>query len=220
MSSLTMVESEQMAKDNMKLVYIIANKHRERGKNCYDEMISAGMTGLAIGIGKFDPDREIKPTTYLSYWIDAYIRDCLYEDRHVHIPRNKLNARYRENKNQEEIKTHIPSEKSLDSDFGQHDSSLDRQTDSLENQIIDYNYNEDYLESSENVEHVNYMLDNIALSAIEKDVVIHRYGLFGTDAKTLEEISELTGYTPMGVKKAQDRAIVKLRKSYRFKEIV
>ena len=75
-------------------------------------------------------------------------------------------------------------------------------------------------ESEELTEHVNFAIANSNLSEFEKLIIAHRFGLSGNEPKTLAEISALTGYTPMGVQKAEKRAIVKLKDNELFKELL
>ena len=58
------------------------------------------------------------------------------------------------------------------------------------------------------------------LSKIERVIISHRFGLKGDEPKTLAEISALTGYTPMGVQKAEKRAIGKLKNNELIQELV
>ena len=48
----------------------------------------------------------------------------------------------------------------------------------------------------------------------------YRFGLEGGEPKTLSEISALTGYTAMGIQKAEKRALGKLKKDDLFKELI
>ena len=75
-------------------------------------------------------------------------------------------------------------------------------------------------ESEELTEHVNFAIATSNLSEFEKLIIAHRFGLSGNEPKTLAEISALTGYTPMGVQKAEKRAIVKLKDNELFKELL
>ena len=69
-------------------------------------------------------------------------------------------------------------------------------------------------------DHVNFAIKNSNLSKIEKIIISHRFGLEGHEPKTLAEIGALTGYTPMGVQKAEKRALGKLKNNELIQELV
>ena len=58
------------------------------------------------------------------------------------------------------------------------------------------------------------------LTEIEKTTISYRFGLEGLEPKTLSQISALTGYTAMGIQKAEKRALVKLQNNELFKELL
>ena len=67
---------------------------------------------------------------------------------------------------------------------------------------------------------INFAIENSNLSKIERIIILHRFGLEGQEPETLAEIGALTGYTPMGVQKAEKRAIGKLKDNELFKELL
>ena len=74
--------------------------------------------------------------------------------------------------------------------------------------------------SQELSDHINFAIENSNLSKIERIIIAHRFGLEGHEPKTLAEIGALTGYTPMGVQKAEKRAIGKLKDNELIQELV
>ena len=54
------------------------------------------------------------------------------------------------------------------------------------------------------------------LSEIDYDVIVHRYGLCGHDAKTLEEVGEVVGLTRERVRQIQIRALSRMRRCMNF----
>lgn len=69
-------------------------------------------------------------------------------------------------------------------------------------------------------DHISFALDNSSLTEIELTAIRYRFGLEGGEPKTLSEISALTGYTAMGIQKAEKRALGKLKKDDLFKELI
>ena len=205
----------------------------------YSELKSAGLYGLIQGIEKYREGKGAKPSTYARHWVKAEVLKSLYENRNVHIPWNRINE-YIKEKNEDEMfssvsgtsrsgraqrstKKHhsmIPQfEISLDHSIGPDDAKEGRR-DSIELKSSLSSHDIHIKESEELTDHVNFAIANSNLSEFEKLIIAHRFGLAGNEPKTLAEISALTGYTPMGVQKAEKRAIVKLKDNELFKELL
>jgi len=43
----------------------------------YDELLQEGILGLIRAVDKFDSTRKLRFSTYATYWIQSYIRDCI-----------------------------------------------------------------------------------------------------------------------------------------------
>ena len=206
----------------------------------YSDLKSAGLYGLIQGIEKYREGKGTKPSTYARHWVKAEVLKSLYENRNVHIPWNRINA-YIKEKNEDGMfssvsgtarsgsnvrrrtKNHqsmIPQfEISLDQGTGSDDAKEGR-SDNIELQSSLSSHDIHIKESEELTDHVNFAIENSNLSEFEKLIIAHRFGLSGNEPKTLAEISTLTGYTPMGVQKAEKRAIVKLKDYELFKELM
>ncbi len=65
----------EIAAHNLRLVIKIANEY---SKN--QELFCEGCIGLINGIERFDPTRGLKLSTYVSYWIRAYILNFIVND--------------------------------------------------------------------------------------------------------------------------------------------
>lgn len=65
----------EIAVHNIRLVIKIANEYPKN-----HELISEGCIGLIRGIERFDPNRGYKLSTYVSYWIRAYILNFIVSD--------------------------------------------------------------------------------------------------------------------------------------------
>jgi RNA polymerase sigma-32 factor len=68
-------EQQALVRDNLKFVYKIANSFYRLGHK--DDLISEGCLGLCIAAAKFDPQRNVKFTTYSAWWIRAAIFNYL-----------------------------------------------------------------------------------------------------------------------------------------------
>ena len=206
----------------------------------YSELKSAGLYGLIKGVDRYKPNKGTKPSTYVRYWIKAEVLSSLYENRNVHIPWNRINdymkainndemfasltghahAVTRNNRSTKEHQKMIPTfEISLDQRKHDPDSN-DNGSDYIELQSSLSSTDLHIKESEELQEHVNFALKNSDLTNIEKLTISYRFGLDGNEPKTLREIGALTGYTTMGIQKAEKRALGKLREDDLIKDLL
>ena len=229
---------DRLIEENMWVVDHVIKDYRHLMQ--YNDLKSAGLYGLIQGIEKYREGKGTKPSTYARHWVKAEVLKSLYENRNVHIPWNRINA-YIKEKNEDGMfssvsgtarsgsnarrrtKTHqsmIPQfEISLDQSTGD-DGAKEGRSDNIELQSSLSSHDIHIKESEELTDHVNFAIANSNLSEFEKLIIAHRFGLSGNEPKTLAEISALTGYTPMGVQKAEKRAIVKLKDNELFKELL
>ena len=206
----------------------------------YNDLKSAGLYGLIQGIDKYREGKGAKPSTYARHWVKAEVLKYLYENRNVHIPWNRINAYIKEAKedgifsslsgsascisraNRRTKKHHkmIPQfEISLDNREGCDDAKEGR-SDNIELQSSLSSADIHIKENQELRDHIHFAIENSNLSKIERIIIAHRFGLEGKEPKTLAEIGALTGYTPMGIQKAEKRAIGKLKNNELFQELV
>src|SRR5690242_162280 len=59
---------DELVTCNMRMVAKIAMKYRARGME-FDDLISEGVIGMLQAIAKFDPARDLKFSTYATWWI-------------------------------------------------------------------------------------------------------------------------------------------------------
>ena len=188
----------------------------------YSDLKSAGLYGLIQGIEKCREGKGTKPSTYARHWVKAEVLKSLYENKDGMF--NSVSGTARSGSSvRRRTKTHqsmIPQfEISLDQGTGT-DEAKEGRSDSIELKSSLSSHDIHIKESEELTEHVNFAIATSNLSEFEKLIIAHRFGLSGNEPKTLAEISALTGYTPMGVQKAEKRAIVKLKDNELFKELL
>ena len=235
---MTKEERENLIKKNMWVVdHFIKNyKHLMS----YSELKSAGLYGLIKGVDRYDPTRGTKVSTYVRHWVKAEVLSSLYENRNVHIPWNRINdymkainddemfasltghahAITRNDRSTKEHQKMIPTfEISLDRRKHDPDSN-DNGSDHIELQSSLSSTDLHIKENKELQDHLNFALDNTDLTNIEKVTLSYRFGLDGDKPKTLREIGALTGYTTMGIQKAEKRALGKLREDELIKDLL
>ncbi|MBL97402.1 MAG: RNA polymerase sigma factor RpoS [Legionellales bacterium] len=230
----TIVES------NLRLVVKVARRYFGRGIAMLD-LIEEGNLGLLHAIKKFEVERGFRFSTYSIWWIKQYIeRAIMNQSRQIRLPvhvikklTSYLNAGSKmgksgvENVSAEEIASHFDVEvdqvqhimkykldtKSLD-DTGYSDSDV-----SLSN-VVEDPKSLDPLEIVGN-ESTKALLDEWLdkLDELDYQVIIHRYGLEGHDAKTLEEVGAVVGLTRERVRQIQIRALSRMRRSMNFSGI-
>ena len=229
---------DKMIEENMWVVEHVIKDYRHLMQ--YSDLKSAGLYGLIQGIEKYREGKGTKPSTYARHWVKAEVLKSLYENRNVHIPWNRINA-YIKEKNEEGMfsslsgsrgsfsaaqrrtKKHqkmIPQfEVSLDEGTGPDDTQEGR-SNRIELQSSLSSHDIHIKDAQELSDHINFAIENSNLSKIERIIISHRFGLEGDEPKTLAEIGALTGYTPMGIQKAEKRAIGKLKNNELIQELV
>jgi len=227
-----------MIEENMWVVDHVIKDYRHLMQ--YNDLKSAGLYGLIQGIDKYKEGRGTKPSTYARHWVKAEVLKSLYENRNVHIPWNKIND-YIKEKNEDDMFSSVSgTARSLSSNrrktkshkkmIPQFEISLDTRTnteeatqgrsDNIELQSSLSSADLHIKEKQELKEHINFVIENSDLTPIEKTTICYRFGLEGLEPKTLSEISALTGYTAMGIQKAEKRALGKLQNHDLLKDLL
>ncbi len=229
---------DRLVEENMWVVDHVIKDYRHLMQ--YNDLKSAGLYGLIQGIEKYREGKGTKPSTYARHWVKAEVLKSLYENRNVHIPWNRINDYIKENNKDEMFsslsgtsrsashgltrtkkhQTTIPQfEISLDTQPGCDDAQEGR-SDKIELQSSLSSHDLHIQDNKELSDHIHFAIENSNLSKIERTIILHRFGLDGSEPKTLAEIGALTGYTPMGVQKAEKRAIGKLKNNELFRELI
>ena len=227
---------DRLVEENMWVVEHVIKDYRHLMQ--YNDLKSAGLYGLIKGIEKYREGKGTKPSTYARHWVKAEVLSSLYENRNVHIPWNRIHD-YIKERNEEGVfsslsgschsrshgqtrtkkhQTTIPQfEISLDTTAGCDDAKEGRSNRiELQSALSSHDI---YIQDNQDLsDHIHFAIENSNLSKIERTIILHRFGLDGQEQKTLAEIGALTGYTPMGVQKAEKRAIGKLKNNELFQE--
>ena len=231
-------QRDKMIEENMWVVEHVIKDYRHLMQ--YNDLKSAGLYGLIQGIDKYREGKGTKPSTYARHWVKAEVLKTLYENRNVHIPWNKINDYIKEKnednmfssvsgstrstaRHQTRTKTHkkmVPQfEISLDSP-NSCDDAREGNSANIELQSSLSSADLHIKEKEELKEHINFVIENSDLTDIEKTTIYYRFGLEGFEPKTLSEISALTGYTAMGIQKAEKRALGKLQNHDLLKDLL
>jgi RNA polymerase primary sigma factor len=225
---------EQMINANLRLVVTIANDYVDLGLPLAD-LIAEGNIGLMKAVDRFDPGKGARLSSYASWWIKQVIKRALAnQSKTVRLPTQvitKVSQIHRISAMLSNELGHEATENELANELGIPVEAIERlQTTGLRPASLDAPIDGDELTSlGENIPDeqaltpVELLRDkdlsgNIerALQALperEAKIIVYRFGLNGTTAKTLQQISALIGLTRERVRQLEIAAIEKLRRA-------
>jgi RNA polymerase primary sigma factor len=217
---------------NLRLVVNIARKFEGRGLSLQD-LVQEGNMGLIKAVGKYDPSRGFRFSTYATWWVKQSISRAVSDyGRTIRIPVHTLEAvnrmmkvatGMRQQLGREatipELSSHmniseermgefqriIKTPISLETPVGDHD----------EMQIGDFVKNGDgdvaldCAHRSQVRAHIEAVLDK--LTEREKEVILLRYGLQDGLARTLDEVARAMGITRERVRQIEVKSMLKLK---------
>jgi len=223
---------QTLINSNLRLVIKIARMYMNQGLQLTD-LIQEGNMGLIKAAEKYDFRKEVRFSTYGSWWIrQAITRALANKGRTIRLPHRKEEILRRLHNLSIEYyneKSHYPSSEKLAElsgcsedeivflmDMGNQPVSLDTEL-NLDGKISLCDLIEDERSTPDEAFLRKNMIDDThrfleILQEREKNVLEYRFSLKDKEKYTLKEISEFMGISPETVRQIEIRALKKLRK--------
>jgi RNA polymerase primary sigma factor len=226
---------ERMIHANLRLVVTIACDYVGLGLPLPD-LISEGNIGLMEAVGRFDPGKGSKLSTYASWWINRAIQRALVnQSKTIRLPAEVVDRIRRMRRVFAQVSNDLgrePTDEELAEELGIPNEKITRlKTAGLRPVSLDVpTSDEDQTALCENIpdeqsltpfeflreKDFSEQIDRVLKTLNEREIKIitHRFGLNGTPAKPLEQVGELIGVTHERVRRLELAALAKLRRAF------
>ena len=179
----------KLIEHNLRLVAHIVKKFEKKNIDT-DDLISIGTIGLIKGIDSFNPNKNIKITTYVAR--------CVENEILMYFRSSKKSA------NDVSLNDYIGFDKD-----GNEVALLDVLADDKPDMFTDIVKKTDIEDLFRYIKILNER---------EKDILVKRYGLYGSKEYTQKEIAKYLGISRSYVSRIEKRALIKLlREFYKYK---
>ncbi|HEB30371.1 MAG TPA: sigma-70 family RNA polymerase sigma factor [Spirochaetes bacterium] len=224
---------ETLINSNLRLVVKIAKGYISQDLDLLD-MIQEGNLGLIKAADKFDFKKNVRFSTYASFWIKQSIARALSnKGRMIRLPHRKEEKLRKVNKAQTKLAkdfgrnadiSELSSETKLEQDeiktilslpdkiLSIESSSADDKF-SLKNTIEDPKYSPDHVVMRGYLKEKTMEMLTI-LNEKEKKVLLYRYSFLSGEKNTLKDIGDKLSISPETVRQIEMRALKKIREHF------
>jgi RNA polymerase primary sigma factor len=228
-----------MISSNLRLVVTIARDYVNLGLPLLD-LISEGNLGLIKAVGRFDPSKRAKLSTYAAWWIKQSIKRALSnQSKTIRLPvhlGDKISKVHRVALQMSEELGREPTDDELSEEIGIPTEKVSRlktvsiRPASLNAPVSDDDSTElgegvgddeaqtpfEMLRDKDLHDQVGGLLN--VLNDREKKIISQRFGFDGGEQKTLEEVGATLGVTRERIRQLQNIALSKLRRALSQKD--
>jgi len=227
---------QKMIEANLRLVIYLVKRYSNRGLPVPD-LVEEGNLGLIKAVERYDPERNCRFSTYAVWWIRQYMRRAIVnQSKVVRLPihvMEELNLyvkgcrdfikKYNREPTLKEVSTYLDHDFSTINSFlgsfsqlvqlspGSRTEERSGATMPLEQLADDNAVNPmEHLHRIIRLKTILLWLNE--LTAKEKYIIIHRFGLYNNDPQTLEEIGQTLELTRERIRQIEAKALLKLRR--------
>ena len=225
---------------NLRFVVSYAKRYRGCGLSFLD-LINEGNIGLIEAAKRFDPEKKVKFITYAVWWVRQAIIHALSDQSGAfRLPQKQANLLYRIGKAQSNLRSELQRTPSLGEIATRMEVTVQEVTNLL--QVSDDNISLSALIDEEHDFHLSDKLEQTTIPSAdlvllknslkgllgtsldeldvkEEKVIRLRFGLDGTDPKTLKQIGELMNLSRERIRQIEAQALDKLKRSHKCQQL-
>ncbi len=226
---------DKMVKSNLRLVVNFSKKYKTPEWQ-FSDLIQEGNIGLIKAVERFDYRRNVRFSTYASWWIkQAILRSISNKRRTIRIPHRKEEKLRKINKTIDELSQKLKRDPSLieianELNYTEIDIinlknisekvvSLYAENDNNEsyylNMLDDLKYSPEIILEEKDLQQVTKdVLDK--LNEKERDVIRLRFSFEKGKKRTLQAIAKDLGISPETVRQIERKALRKIKENYSY----